>query len=275
MVNKISNTQIIKQQYYGYCKTPNLWFADTVLGLNQFKEENVSNPLYIDAQNLPKRLGKRVEHFVFHNLKQNPNVTLLAENLQIQHNNQTIGELDALIVNKHKTIHLEIIYKFYLYDPHIGSTELDHWIGPNQKDSLVYKLDKLTNKQLPLLHAPETQPYLERHGLDSASIDQQVLFLAQLFVPKSLQVAPTFKQLNAHAVMGTFLRPSDLDAYTDCHFYIPQKLDWLIMAHHTVSWLPYALFQLELQNLLDAQRSPLIWIRHPDGELERLFVVWW
>jgi len=53
-----------------------------------------------------------------------------------------------------KPIHLEIIYKFYLYDPSIGLTQLDHWIGPNRRDSLVKKLTKLKQKQLPLLYHP-------------------------------------------------------------------------------------------------------------------------
>ena len=54
----------------------------------------------------------------------------------------TIGEIDCLIEYLNKYIHLEIVYKFYLYDEHINTGELDHWIGPNRKDSLVFKLNK-------------------------------------------------------------------------------------------------------------------------------------
>lgn len=274
MVNKISNTQIIKQQYYGYCKTPNLWFADTVLGLNQFKEENVSTPLHIDAQNLPKRLGKRVEHFVFHNLKQNPNVTLLAENLQIQHNNQTIGELDALIVNKLQAIHLEIIYKFYLYDPSVGTTALDHWVGPNRKDALIKKLDKIQHKQLPLLYKPETRSYLNRLDLNIHDIEQQVLFKAQLFMPfhaKATAIAP----INKNCIRGCYYTLEQLPSLHNCKFYIPPKLDWLIQVHDNVEWLDYSSITKTLQVFLAQKQAPLVWIKHPDNNLESCFVVWW
>lgn len=270
-----SQQQQLQLQYQGFIQTQPLWFGQLETNLQQFGLMALQDSLPLHPQDAPKRLGNRVEYFVFQSLAQQSHIHILETNLQIQQNKQTLGEMDALLLVNNQPVHLELIYKFYLYDPLVGSTELDHWIGPNRKDRLVYKLDKLRNKQLPLLHAPETQPYLECHELDSAFIDQQVLFMAQLFVPKASATAVPFKQLNPKAVMGTYLRLPDLEAYTDCHFYMPPKQDWLVMAHNTVSWLPYALFQMELLDLLDAQRSPLIWMRYPSGELERLFVVWW
>ncbi len=270
-----SQQQQLQLQYQGFIQTQPLWFGQLDTNLQQFGHVALDNSVPLHPQDAPNRLGNRVEYFVFQSLAQQSHIQILETNLQIQQNKQTLGELDALLLVNKQPVHLEIIYKFYLCDPLVGTTELDHWIGPNRKDSLIYKLDKLRNKQLPLLYAPETQPYLEGHRLNPASIQQQVLFLAQLFVPRASATAIPLEQLNAKAVLGTYVRLPDLSAYTDCSFYIPSKLDWLVMAHNTVSWMPYALFQQELRDLLDAQRSPLIWIRHPDGELERLFVVWW
>ena len=43
--------------------------------------------------------------------------SVLSENIQIQENvNQTIGELDCLFLDESQPIHLEIQFKFYLYD---------------------------------------------------------------------------------------------------------------------------------------------------------------
>jgi len=61
-----------------------------------------------------------------------------------------------LFLEDEKPIHLEIQFKFYLYDAALGTTEIDHCIGPMRKDSLNEKLSKLKEKQLPLLYANET-----------------------------------------------------------------------------------------------------------------------
>ncbi len=82
-----------------------------------------------------------------------------------------------------KPIHLEIIYKFYLYDSSVGESEIEHWIGPNRRDSLLQKLNKLKDKQLPLLYSKECLTYLETLKLTASEIDQQLYFKAQLFVP--------------------------------------------------------------------------------------------
>ena len=53
-------------------------------------------------------------------------------------------------------IHLEVSYKFYLYDENLGKLESEKWIGPNKRDSLVQKTAKLKSKQLPILFHKET-----------------------------------------------------------------------------------------------------------------------
>ncbi len=34
-------------------------------------------------------------------------------------------------------------------------------------------------------------------------------------------------------------------------------------------------FNTALQVFLDKNQSPLVWIKHPNGNTERVFVVWW
>ena len=65
------------------------------------------------------------------------------KNYQIQNKKTTVGELDFILQKNHSPIHLEVIYKFYLYDDTFGNSEIEHWIGPNRNDNLVKKLTKL------------------------------------------------------------------------------------------------------------------------------------
>src|SRR5690606_23106204 len=122
-----------------------------------------------------------------------------------QDGKRTIGELDALLMTEIGPVHLEIVYKFYLYDPDEGQTELSHWIGPNRKDNLLQKLKKLKEKQFSLLYHSKTQPLLDNLGLILDEIKQQVLFKAQLFLPLGHQNT-VFFQLNPACVKGFYLK---------------------------------------------------------------------
>ena len=46
-------------------------------------------------------------------------------------------------INAKQVIHMELAYKFYLFDPNISSESINNWIGPNRNDSLNEKLEKL------------------------------------------------------------------------------------------------------------------------------------
>jgi len=65
-----------------------------------------------------------------------------------------------LYLDGEQAIYLEIQFKFYLYDKTLGETEIDHCIGPMRRDSLLIKLAKLREKQLPLLYTNETKVLL-------------------------------------------------------------------------------------------------------------------
>ncbi|MFL0352642.1 DUF1853 family protein [Xanthomarina sp. GH4-25] len=264
----------VNLQYQGYVNTPNLWNGQLVYHLQQLKLS--SNLKTGFNESLPKniRLGKRVEQFVFHQLKQDPQISLVFENLQIQQEKHTLGEIDALLLITNKPVHLEIIYKFYVYDAAVGTTELDHWIGPNRKDSLLQKLDKLKNKQLPLLYHPETLKYLEKHEVALRDIKQQVLFKAQLFVPFN-KALPEFSLINSECVVGCYFKKEDLKELKTYKFYIPSKANWLLEPQTQVTWLLHTTFMELITPILEAQSSPMVWIKQPNGELKKAFIVWW
>ena len=173
----------IQLQYQGYLNTPLLWENHSVLGLNQLELPKQKEHQLTESLSEPMLLGKRVERFVIAELQQHQNISIQLENAQINQQKITIGEIDCILMQDEIPIHLEIIYKFYLYDATIGTSEIGHWIGPNRNDTLAKKLHKLRDKQLPLLFNENTKPVLKTLGLNSAKIQQRVLFKAQLFKP--------------------------------------------------------------------------------------------
>lgn len=95
------------------------------------------------------RLGYYFESLVFASLCAHPEFKIIAQNKQLISDNITIGEYDALIEDQDKRIsHLEVAVKFYLQ---VGSgNNLHDWFGPDLKDRLDLKYQKLTQHQLQL-----------------------------------------------------------------------------------------------------------------------------
>ncbi|NMH87049.1 DUF1853 family protein [Flavivirga algicola] len=264
---------MLQKRYKGFLKTPCLWHNDAILKLEQFEVNSIFNKININIDE-KLRLGKYVERLVSFQLNQHKNISILAENVQIQHHKVTLGELDCLLLKNNKPIHLEIIYKFYLYDPLVGETEIEYFIGPNRKDSLKDKISKLKDKQLPLLHSNECKHYLKSLSIKTADISQQVYFKAQLFLPYANQDIH-LKTLNNACVVGFYITKNELRKFTNCKFYIPKKKDWLVIPYTRVKWLSFNEFILIAKDYFEQQFSPLFWIKFKNGELKKVFLVWW
>lgn len=264
---------MIQKRYDGFLKTPFLWENDAVSNLYQTELIPKSDKISI-AINEKLRLGKYVERFVSFELEQQENVSILAENVQIQKNKITLGELDCLLLKDNKPIHLEIIYKFYLYDDSVGTNEMDHFIGPNRKDSLKEKITKLKDKQLPLLYTSECKSYLNELNLKPENISQQVYFKAQLFtsfIKQDIQ----FQRLNKACIVGFYIHRDELANFCECKFYIPKKKDWLVIPYANVDWLNFIDFKDIANSYFEQQFSTLCWIKFKNGELKKIFLVWW
>lgn len=262
----------IQAQYQGYLRTPLLW-KESVFGLKQLEFSQNNETIF--NKSIPKnlRLGKRVEQFVSSELQQNKDVEILLENAQVQNKKITIGEIDCILKHNNTPIHLEIIYKFYLFDDRVGTTEIEHWIGPNKNDTLLKKLTKLKEKQLPLLYNPLTKPLLNNLNLKVAELQQVICFKAQLFIPYQKEVV--FKELSKECVNGFYVHISEIVQFIDCKFYIPTKVDWLLEVQTQVKWMDYKLFSEKAEAITSEKKSPLCWIKFPNGSIQKFFVVWW
>lgn len=262
----------LQKRYEGFLQTKTLW-KTSLFGLHQFNLNTISQRITIDIDE-NQRLGKYVEELVFYQIEQTKDVKILEKNIQIQSDKLTIGEIDCLLSLPNETIHLEIVYKFYLYDETVGNTEIENCIGPNRKDSLIEKLTKLKEKQLPLLYSDECKPYLSDLYLDAKNINQKVYFKAQLFLPYSNQQIK-LSILNEDCVVGYYINQIELMQFKDCKFYVPIKKDWLVLPHTKVNWINFSEFLLISNNFLERKFSPLVWIKKPNGEIGKLFLVWW
>lgn len=266
-------TDDLQRNFEGYLNTSVLWHNAEIYGLKQCALNDCISLLFTEKVPNHLRLGKLVERFVCHQLIDDATCNVLAENVQIQDDKRTIGELDVLYMTSDGPIHLEIIYKFYLYDPNEGSDELSHWIGPNRKDSLLQKLDKLKEKQLPLLYHPQTQAMLNDLDINVNEIKQQVVFKAQLFLPFDDQ-KKVFFSLNPDCVEGFYVKREDLEHFKNSQFFIPEKINWLMGVDKNVNWLNYDQFKAQVMEWIDREIAPLCWMKE-HGVLRKFFVVWW
>ena len=258
-------------RYKGFIDTPDLW-TGSLLNLRQFCFIDKNN-LGINDRTKFMRLGLLTEQFFFKKLKSIPGIRTIAKNLQIIQDNKTVGEIDCLLLKRNMPIHVELVYKFYLFDPAITGNEIDKWIGPNRNDSLNQKIKKLTEKQLPLINHKKTQEIIHSLGHNSSSFEQGVSFKAQLFIPQGFD-EKKIKLLNRKCIIGAYIRLNEMNEYADHSFYIPQKLDWLIAPHSDVKWLSFkdCISVVQDQHLL--KRSVMIWIKSKTS-LKKCFVVFW
>lgn len=264
------NTEL---QYQGYINTPHLWTHHALLGLEQLVISQLPKSNFNQSVKGRMPLGKLVERFVIEELNQQSNISILSENIQIQKQKITIGEIDCLLRQNDISIHLEIIYKFYLYDPDLGPSEIDRWVGPNRKDNLIKKLHKLKDKQLPLLYSSQTKPLLDDLELNPDDIVQKVFFKAQLFAPYKKDIP--FDLLNKACLTGFYIHVSAIDQFSACTFYIPDKLDWLIEARDNAQWMNFDQFHKKIREFIQEKRAPLCWFKFPKGKIQKFFVVWW
>lgn len=222
-------------------------------------------------------LGKRAEYFFAETVEQSSRYELLTQNLQVFEDQQTLGEFDFFVKDQllNQTLHVELVYKFYLYDPEISS-EMNRWTGPNRNDSLVRKLEHLRHHQLPLLENSHAKAMLEFMGLQPKKLIQQVCFKANLFVPKSL-LHHDFPLINPDCIAGYWIFSKDFSAeqYGKFQFFSPKKPDWPAAPECNSVWKSFETIQQEVKELLNHKKSALLWMKKSDLVYERFFVVWW
>lgn len=260
-----------------FIEAPELHFiqGDYPFSYFQFSEENIITE---QKFNLPedRMLGKQAEYCFESYLIASNRYKLLASNIQIQGEKQTLGEVDFMVFDREveKVLHIELAYKYYIFDPKLNSSGTSGWIGPNRKDSLNDKLNKLVNSQFPLLQAEETSLKLKYYGIDTASVESQLCLKAFLFVPKNLPLLK-IEQNYQDCVAGYWIPFSEFIAEDKNALYaIPKKKQWLLPPENLGSWYTFSEALSVIKTEIRHNKSPLVYKRNQSG-FAFFFVVWW
>ncbi|MGO4818817.1 DUF1853 family protein [Flavobacterium sp. W22_SRS_FP1] len=220
------------------------------------------------------RLGHLEEKIVSELIKSSTNYNVLFEHFQIIEDRKTLGEIDFIIKNRidKKLIHLELAYKFYLFDPGISSEPINNWIGPNRNDSLIEKLNKLKNKQFPLLYHKCTASKLETIDIDSVS--QALCLLVSLFIPYEFKtkLSPSYEK----AIKGYYLNLETFISLQDSEksYCLPSKKEWGMDASENKIWTNYQDVENQIMKSIEEKQAPLCWQKYK-GTYLSFFIVWW
>lgn len=220
------------------------------------------------------RLGHLAEKIVSALIKSSTNYQVIHENIQVIEDKKTIGEIDFIILDKnlHQLIHLEVAYKFYLFDPSISSEPINNWIGPNRNDSLKEKLEKVKRRQFPLLYHRATKSKLENIELEEVS--QVLCLLASLFIPYGYQA--NFGPIYEKAIKGYYLNMASfigLD-HSEKTYYLPSKKEWGMDPAENETWTTFNGIEEYLTTSLKEKKAPLCWQKQGNSYLA-FFIVWW
>lgn len=220
------------------------------------------------------RLGHLVERVVSQLLHASKRYRVVYENVQLMDESRTIGEIDFVIEDlaSRQIIHIELAYKFYLYDPTIGQSDVDRWIGPNRNDTLQKKLQKLRDVQLPLLYNRLAAAHLS--AVSIPEVVQSLCLLVALFVPYGY--AGSMRSAYSNAVKGYYL---GIEAFlqlddSEKEYYIPLKREWGMDPADHLQWGGLAVVADSIKGSIAERRSVLCWQK--SGEFyTTIFVVWW
>lgn len=179
-------------------------------------------------QQRDQRLGHRFETLLSYWFNNNDRYQIIAQNLQIQDAERTIGEFDFIvndtINNTHQ--HWEVACKFYLG---LGDTkEINNWHGPMLQDRLAVKYEQMQTRQSQLSILPASFASLEKLNIQ---IDQHIcLMKGRLFYPVSQDTRRSPTLISAEHQQGWWARPEEFIQRfkrQNLRWYLLNKNQWL------------------------------------------------
>ncbi|MDB2606600.1 DUF1853 family protein [Zobellia sp.] len=268
---------MIKEKCLGFLGTPPLWKGNA-FGIEQFVFPEVNLNRFLPKPIFKKiRLGHQMEHVFTQLLVRNNTYDLVLHNQPVKDGNRTIGEIDFILKHREtaQLIHVELTYKFYIIDPSI-SEPIHRLVGPDRRDMFFTKMEKIRDKQFPLLHSKNGIRTLSEKNIHHEEIAHQACYKAQLFMPYTddkVDITP----LNTSCVYGYWVKFEDFekDAFKNYKYYIPSKSEWVIAPHKKVRWTSHfeTLMEVNLRTL--NKNAPMLWMKKSDSKFEKFFVVWW
>jgi len=186
------------------------------------------------------RLGYYFESLVEFWLRHENTNNRLVPHLQIKDEpengrQRTLGEFDFLLVDetRRQILHWEVAVKFYLRYPQADGSYL--WCGPNPRDRLDLKLQRLFQHQLLLSRLPPAIAALQQLGLN-LPVWPRLLLKGYLFYRSHTEwrnAQSHFDGLSARHLRGwwTYLEPFEIpQAASDSRWLYLPRLQWLAPA---------------------------------------------
>lgn len=210
-----------------WCSLEDLWLSLSQAALAQPREGLAAT---LPEPPEPFLLGRYVEMLARWLCEELLDAELIAHNFAIRdpqapEPRRTIGELDLVYrVGEQKLIrHRELAAKWYLYDPfNAPESKLPwacDWWGPQRRDRLDLKLERMLNHQLALGQHPATKALLGDQSPQSSELwmNGQLFWPLELALPKTQDHARP--QVNPAAIVGRWAR------YSQWRDYAAQKRD--------------------------------------------------
>jgi hypothetical protein len=282
------------QRFKGFYNTHSFWNG-SLAGMKQFHLSDFTFDHLTDADvdlQLPQIpqgtvLGKRAEYYFQFLIEQSSNYESVVSNIQIFNDKITIGEIDFIVRNlkTDQLLHIELVYKFYIYDPKITpdptdilpektTAELSKYVGPNRRDTFLKKLKRLKEHQLPLLHLPETLETMRFMGMSVKDAEQRVCFLAHIFIPREMW-SQSFPYVNKQCIQGYYMDYSAFaKAETQNIYVLPHKHEWKMRPSYTETTAKSYLEVLSLiETRLKSGYASMVWMLDAYENWEIFFVI--
>lgn len=212
------------------CLWPNShWFQKKYQETSAWMQQLDTDPAELNellTRQKDRRLGKYFETLWFYWLSKHPRYAIVENNVQINIDGETLGEIDFIVFDKKskKTMHWELAVKFYLA---VGDTrEMANWHGPNLGDRLDKKVAHLLQHQSIIGREPRVLQWLKSQGI---AIDRcAVMLKGRLYYPWSLNQQMVQGKLDLppecspDLLYGCWFKQSELAAaFDDGQGYMP------------------------------------------------------
>jgi hypothetical protein len=173
------------------------------------------------------RVGYYFESLVGYWLQQITGWQLIASDHPVRQEKRTLGAYDFIVRNDQDRVeHWEVAVKFYLRRGE--HAEWSHWVGPNQRDRLDKKVNRMRDHQLVLARRDVGQAALEELGV--SKVHQQVALLKGAFFTEwgSSPAGPAGSRSDAEGRWADASRLSELaHAFPESHWVRRDKPFWL------------------------------------------------
>ena len=171
------------------------------------------------------RLGIHYENMVNNILINLLNPIDIKRNIQVKSEKITLGEFDFLAGDKRQGFHIECAIKFYL---RVGTgSALSDFVGPQKRDRLDIKWEKMCTKQIKLSETEAGHEVCRQLGIHPT--EKKLLIQGFLFHPFLDQSCPNLHpSINPQHNMGWWLRQKEIHRFDPTDQFMPMdKPFWL------------------------------------------------